>query len=840
MTMAQNYQLTGRVDEIVHVNENFHLRYTVNTREGENFTLPTLPDGLEKVYGPSQSVMSSTSIVNGHATRSEEVTLTYILSASRTGKFTIPPAQITVNGRQLKSQQLTVQVIDGGRQQQGGGSSAGAANMGRPTGMSRGTDFYVSVIPSKRRVVEFEPVFLTYRVIWHPDVAVVNIDNISLELQNVFMEGYNDTQEKSPKVIDVNGRTMVGVDWKQYVIYPQKSGQLHIPAQKFNGYIKQDLPIDPFDPFTPNYREVSKALTAQAIDIQVDPLPERPADFSGGVGRFTISATMEKTEVKENVPITMKVTVKGCGNLNMLKEPVVSFPPSFDTYDTKSTDNYKLTSEGLDGELTYEFVAVPQKKGDYTIGPARLVYFDTSSRSYRTLQTDSFQVKVEPGDRPAGAMNDYTSQEEIETLGNDIRHIKTGDTTLHKPGETFFASQTYLIVLLVMILVFVTLLVIFRQRAVEHSDIVKLRGKKANTVATKRLRKAAKLMRDNNPSQFYDEVLRALWGYVGDKLNMPASQLSQENISDRLHERQVDDETIAQFLAAIDECEFERYAPGDPKGNMNKVYEKSMTAIEHIESNMKRKKKTVEKALILIPLFLMMPLMAGAITKAQADASYNAGNFEQAVEEYTQLLQQGVSSDLYYNLGNAWYRTGDLAHAILNYERALLLNPADADAKFNLQLARSHTADKVAPESEMFFVTWYRALVNFTSTDNWARLALGTLALAIILVLLFLFSNRVLLRKLGFFGGLFMLFVFLLCNLFAWQQKRTLMNSGGAIVMKSPVPVMSSPSETGTNLFVLHEGTRVNIVNDTMGEWTEIRLPDGRQGWIESSEIEKI
>jgi tetratricopeptide (TPR) repeat protein len=430
----------------------------------------------------------------------------------------------------------------------------------------------------------------------------------------------------------------------------------------------------------------------------------------------------------------------------------------------------------------------------------------------------------------------------VALLAKDIRHIKLNDVELKQHDEFFFGSTYYWIVLVSLFGIFVVLLSVFRQRAIENADLVKSRGKRANKVATKRLRKANQLMKANQSSQFYDEVLRALWGYVGDKLNIPVDQLSHDNISSRLMERNVDESTINDFIGAIDECEFERYAPGDTKGNMSKVYEKAMTAIEHIEDAMKKKSKNNIRTfgILLIVLLSLSLQTAQATTKTQADSAYVQGNYQQAIILYEEILKSGQSAEIYYNLGNAYYRQDDITHAVLNYERALMLSPGDGDIRFNLQMAQSKTIDKIIPESEMFFVTWYHSLTNLSSVDGWARMALVALTLAIVLALVYLFSNPVWLRKVGFFCALAMLVFFVLGNLFAWQQKQELTNRRGAIIMKGAVPVKSTPAKDGTDLFILHEGTKVNVTDNSMREWKEIRVPDGKQGWIETNQIEII
>lgn len=228
------------------------------------------------------------------------------------------------------------------------------------------------------------------------------------------------------------------------------------------------------------------------------------------------------------------------------------------------------------------------------------------------------------------------------------------------------------------------------------------------------------------------------------------------------------------------------------------------------------------------------------MTKADADSAYVHERYQDAAKGYEELLQKGVSASLYYNLGNCYYRMDQIPLAVLNYERALQLSPGDEDIRWNLQMARSKTIDKIVPESEMFFVTWYRALVNLQSVDGWARTALVALVIAIILALVYLFADAIILRKTGFFGGALLLLFFLLANLFAWQQKQSLTHRRGAIIMQSAVSVKSTPSQNGTDLFILHEGTRVTITDSSMRDWREVRVADGKKGWVETKQIEAI
>ena len=849
--------LTGSAPSHVSVGEQFRLTYTVNTQNATDFRAGDIPGELEVLIGPNRSMQSSYQMINGHTSSSSSITYTYIVCATKNGSFTIPPAHVVVGGKTIASNALNIKVSGSPQASSGSGGSPRQHRQDeqgeiRDAGSQiSGSDLFIKVSANKKRVYEQEPILLTYKV--YTLVGLTSLRGDMPDLKSFYTQEVSLPSQKSFSIETFNGRPYRTTTWSQYVMFPQMTGKLQIPSITFEGIVvQQNRNIDPFEAFFnggSGYIEVKKKIIAPGIDIEVDPLPERPAGFSGGVGHFTVSASLSKTETKANDPVSVRITVSGTGNLKLVKQPQIELPKDFDKYEPKVTDKTKLTTAGIEGSMIYDILIVPRHQGHYEIPPVSLTYFDTTTKSYKTVTSEPLTLDVAKGSGP-GAMSDYSGQQDLQELSRDIRYIKTGNVRQQGIDEFFFGSTAYWITLAIMAFVFISLFVIFRQRAIENANVTKRRAGKANKVATKRLKKASKLMADNKPGEFYDEVLRALWGYVGDKLNIPVEQLSHDNISQRFSERGVGEETIAQFIGALDECEFERYAPGDPKGNMNKVYEKAMTAIEQIEGTMKRSKEGRSKessrsARVLLPVFylLLTPSLltpSSAQTKAEADSSYVRGQYQQAITQYEALLKQGASADLYYNLGNAYYRTENIPEAVLNYERALLLSPGDRDIRFNLQIARSKTFDKIVPESEMFFVTWYRSLVSMMSVDGWARTALVALALTIILLLVYLFSERIWLRKAGFFGGVALLVLFVGANIFAWQQKKDLLNRKGAIIFAPAVTVKSTPAANGTDLFILHEGTKVVITDGSMKEWKEIRLADGKEGWIESKHIRVI
>ena len=844
--------LTVSAPSHVSVGENFRIAYTVSTQDVQDFRSGIQStDVADIIAGPYTSSQSSIRMVNGHTSSSSSITYTYTLYAQKNGTYNVPAAQAVVDGKTIHSASTKITVSGSARQQNGApGMHQDQDPQLRAAGTRiSGNDLFIKVSANKKRVHEQEPVLLTYKV--YTLVELTQLNGKMPDLTGFHTQEIPLPQQKSFHVEQVNGRPYRCVTWSQYVMYPQMTGKLEIPSITFKGIVvQQNRNVDPFEAFFnggSGYVEVKRDIVAPGLTIQVDPLPARPDNFSGGVGRLNISAQIDKTSVKAGEPVSLRVVIGGNGNLKLIKQPVVSFPKDFDTYDAKVTDKTRLTSNGVEGNMVYDFLAVPRNQGKFTIPPVELVYYDTSANAYRTLKTQAFDIEVARGDGKGATIADYA-----ENKDKDIRGIKTGSEIRNVKSESFFGSTTYWVCMLLPLVTFLVLLVVFRKRAIDNADLGKMRGKKANKVATRRLRKASQLMKQGQSSAFYDEVLRALWGYVGDKLNMPVSDLSRENISDNLRAKNVDENTIDQFLGALDECEFERYAPGDTAGNMNKTFGAAMTAIEQIESTMKKTKSrkggtsrqsTHSSAMGLLLLVLCLsalPFQSHAVTKLEADEAYKKGNYQQAIKDYETLLKTSPSSTLYYNLGNAYFRSDNITQAILAYERALELNPGDNDTRFNLEFARSKTIDKITPESEMFFFSWYRSLVNFTSVDNWARLAVVSVVFMLVLVLFYLFGTRLILRQIGFYGAILCLLLFVFGNLFAYQQKQHHATHQGGVVVVPAVNVKKTPDANGKDGFVIHEGTRVNITDKTIRKWLGIQLDDGREGWIPTSSIEEI
>ncbi len=584
-------QISVSAPSKVSAGENFRIAYTINTQDVEDFRAGNIPSGLELIAGPYTSQQSSYQMINGHTSSSSSITFTFTVYAGKNGSFVVPPAHARVRGKWVASRPVRITVSGRAR------NSGGAPQMHQDAGGQQeeiaaagsaitSKDLFIKVTANKYRVHEQEPVLLTYKV--YTLVDLTQLEGKMPDLTGFHSQEIPLPQQKSFHVERVNGRPYRCVTWSQYLMYPQMTGALKIPSITFKGIVvQQNRNVDPFEAFFnggSGYVEVKRNIVAPGVDIQVDPLPAKPVGFSGGVGKFSISAKLDKKEVKAGDPITLRVVISGTGNLKLIKQPVVEFPNGFDKYDPKVTDKTKLTNAGVGGSMVYDYLAVPRNQGKYTIPSVSFIYYDVDANAYKTLHTQPFTVNVAPGDGKS------SSEDFNNPVDNDIHALKNGPSDTTSVGDFFLGSAAYWVSLLLPLIAFVVLLILFRRRAIENADIVKMRGKRANKIARRRLKRASRLMFEHNSAEFYDEVLRALWGYVSYKLNMPVESLSKENIKEKLASRGVNDEIIGKFISALEECEFERYAPGDEAGNMEKTFQSAMTAIIEIEDVMKKRK----------------------------------------------------------------------------------------------------------------------------------------------------------------------------------------------------------------------------------------------------------
>jgi len=568
--------------------QRIRVSYVVNTQDVEDIQVGDFP-GFELLFGPSTSSSSSFSMVNGKTTHSSQMTFTYTLLATKEGTYRLPAATVKSGGKTYKSNQASIEVMKGDASAQSGqgGQQSQPSRMRTQNAGDRITkdDLYITVTASKHRLYEQEAVLITYKL-----YTLVSIDQCRgdmPELDGFHTQEIELPQQKSLKYERVNGRNYGTVVWSQYVLFPQKTGKLTVPAITFEAdVVQQDRSIDPFDAFFgggSSLVRVKKTIVAPAVELQVDPLPTRPANFSGAVGtQFAISGSLTPEQVDANDAVSLRLVVSGVGNMKLMKAPSVPWPKDFETYDPKTNDKSRIGTNGASGNVVYDYTAVPRHGGRYTIPPVEFCYFDTGTKSYKTLRTDSFHLAV--AKTASGSLRRGHSQEDLTVLNSDIRYIKTAAADVKPAGATFFGSLTYALSYLGALSLFLLMVAIFYRQAKANANVAHRRGKKAGKAAAKRLKSAAKLLKQGESRPFYEEVMRALWGYVGDKLNLPVTDLSKDNVGEQLQQRGVGEELVGRFLHVLSDCEFAQYAPGDPADTMDRIYSDATKVINELDS----------------------------------------------------------------------------------------------------------------------------------------------------------------------------------------------------------------------------------------------------------------
>ena len=587
--LADKVSFTASAPDAVVVGDQFRLSYTVTTQKVKDFRAPSIK-GFDVLMGPSRSQQSNTQIVNGNVTSTSSITFTYILMANNAGEYTIPGASIVADGDQMVSNSVRIKVLP---QDQGdsNSSSSSSTHSSSGTGVSN-QDLFITASASKTNVYEQEAFVLTYKI--YTRESNLQLNNAKLpDFKGFHSQEIEMTTNARWTPEHYQGRNYYTTVYRQFVLFPQQSGKLYIDPAQFQMTVGKPVQSDdPFDAFFnggSNVIEIKKSISTPKIAINVNPLPAgKPADFSGGVGEFNISSSINNKELKTNDAITIKLVISGTGNLKLISNPEIKFPDDFEVYDPKVDNQVRLTREGLTGNKVIEYLAIPRHAGTYKIPGVSFSYFDIRSKSYKTLKTEEYVINVEKGAGNADqVIANFTNKEDLKVLGEDIRYIKQNEVTLQPKGSFFYGSMTYWLFYIIPALAFIIFFIIYRKQAAENANVAKMRTKKANKVATKRMKLAGKLLSENKKDAFYDEVLKALWGYISDKLNIPVSRLSKDNIEEKLRNHGVNEELIKEFLYALNDCEFARFAPGDENQAMDKVYSSSIEVISKMENSIK-------------------------------------------------------------------------------------------------------------------------------------------------------------------------------------------------------------------------------------------------------------
>ena len=856
---AAQTKIAVEAPNIVGSDEQFNVTFIIegedrpsnfNWNPGDDFTL---------VWGPQRGESTSIRVINGKRSKSSQFTYTYILAPKKTGKFELPSATAKMKGETITSVQAAVEVLasDSSASAQSGASS-GNTQQTKPSGTISSKDLFLKFTVSRTSAVVGQP--LTAELKLYQNVDIAGFEGAKFPAFN----GFWSQETAAPNNInfqreEVDGRLYNSALLRRYVLIPQQVGNLVIDPAELVCLVNVRRPshgnsiFDSF--FDDNTMTVRKRVTTPAVHVHVNPLPSgAPATFGGGVGSFRISASLSKDHLKMHEATSLTVTVSGRGNVSLLEAPKVNFPADMDVYDTKTTENTDKTTGGTSGSKVFEYPFIPRSHGEFTIAPIEYSYYDVNAGKYETISTGPITFNVEKGD--VAETQASTSQlvmpdrKSVKNLGEDIRFIRTRQPSYKFRTVFFVDSLWYWVTAALILLVAGLLWYLMKGMEARRADVVGNKNRKATKMALGRLKMAAGYLQKNLYSAFYEELHKALLGFASDKMNIGAEDLSKENIAAMLKEAGVAEDLSAQFVALLDACEFARYSPDGGNEAMNTHYNEAVKVISSIDSVMKTHKKNTSaaKAMILIMSMLMMPGLTHAENTAYLDSlwskgvqAYTDGRWSECTESLKALESVGVvSPELYYNLGNAYFKSGDYPHAILYYERTLKISPSFEDARINLDFANSLIRDKIDAVPEFVLKSWARKVCYLMPSDFWALISIVLFAAALALFLVFRLGASRGLRRTGFYCSIVALILSASSFGMAQWQRNSYLKADGAIVMKPVASVKSSPSrDSSKDLFVLHEGTKVTVL-DTVGEWKNISLSDGRQGWIEESDMEMI
>lgn len=565
----------------VAVGEPFQVTFSLNGN-GTDLKIAHMND-FDILQGPYNS--SSMSVINGVVTQS--FSLTYVIGAKKEGKFLLGPATIVVNGNTIQSNTLTIEV---GKASGNSGSSKQGNTQDQGTVKSGGDNLFLIAQPSKTKVYVGEELTLIHKLYYKVDIVNVSVTKMPA-MDGCFVQ---DGKVTPPAAETVDGERYMGGELKKTYIVPQRTGKVTIDPMEADFIVRQQSNRRPRDIFEQlmgtGYEEAKYKLRSKPVTIDVLPLPEegKPENFSGAVGNYTFKATLSKDNVKANEAINLTVTISGKGNIKLVDPLKINFPEDFETYDPKITQNTTNT-DGLGGTKTFDYLLIPRHEGDYKIDNLTFSFFDPAKKEYVVLPSPEFTIHVEKGDPRDASANVYTPQnkEEVKVLGDDIRYIKTNTPVFRSSDDHFFGSAGFYSLIVLPILGFIAFVFIRRKNIEKNKDVIAVKERKATKMARKRLVVAEQNLKTSNKEQFYIEISQALYGYVGDKLNISVANLTKDNISNALKSKGAKEETIAQLIQTMDTCEYARYAPNAVSGDLRSIYNDTVELITKLENEIK-------------------------------------------------------------------------------------------------------------------------------------------------------------------------------------------------------------------------------------------------------------
>jgi len=586
--MAQEIVIKTEYPRVVNVGEQFSVSWTINTGGGE-FIAPPFT-GFYKLIGPQTSYSSSVQIINGRMSQETSYTYTFYLQAIEEGKFVIPPATIRVKGKEYRSDSIHIEVVVGAPGARPSQPSAARKPGTESAGVEAAGEVFVRLIPSRTELYVGEPLTVSLKLFSRVDIAGLE------EVKYPDFSGFVKEDLETPKLTSLQRENVNGIIYgtgiiQQFLLFPQVTGEITIDPVQVTALIQQRIsePDPFFGDFFSRFANVPKVLATLPLKITVKSLPEnKPADFSGIVGKINISASLNKDTVKVNDALNFKITVSGNGNLKLAGRPVFKLSPDIEIYDPKITDNLRNTTSGTTGQRTYEYVLIPRHHGDFVIPPVTYSYFNPAIKKYETATTKEFRFHALKTEEQTGQVTVFggITREDVKYLGKDIRFIKSIPGSIIFTEKLLVASRMFPWYYVITLLIFIIILIIRREHIRRNADAAKVRNRRAGKIAKKRLSVAYKCLKSDMKDKFYEELLKALWGYMSDKLGIPLSELTRTKAIEKLKEKGVENQIIEKISSIIERCEYARFAPVSAPSEAEELYEGAAQFIRYIENKL--------------------------------------------------------------------------------------------------------------------------------------------------------------------------------------------------------------------------------------------------------------
>lgn len=570
---CQDITVSAEYPSVVTSGQQFGVSWTVNSGGGE-FEAPSF-EGFYKISGPQTSYSSSTRIINGKMSQTATYSHVYYLQAVTEGKFTIPPAKFTLKNKSYFSDPMEIEVVSS-QQVQGGK-------------VEPSSDLFLSLALNRKEVFLGEHILATVKI--YTRVTLSGINEIKYPSFNSFIKADLQTPPlTSLREENINGTIFGAGTVQQFLLYPQVTGEISIEPVQMSVLVQQKSnQTDPFfGDFFSSYQTVQRVITSDAIKVNVKPLSGiKPDDFSGVVGKLRMEATLNRDSIDINDAVTLKVTISGAGNLKIAAAPKLKLPPDLEVYDPKINDDLVNSASGTTGTKTFEYLLIPRHNGDFSIPAITYSYYDPATGRYEKLTSEVFSLHARKGDEQGRGITVYggVAKEDVQYLGKDIRFLKPDSGNLRKSDGFILSNSSFYSAYAFAAFAFLLILFFRKERLRRNSDLITVKNRRAGKVAGKRLKAASACLRNNQTDNFYDEILKAIWGYLSDKLNIPLSDLNRSNAISILKQKGITDEKIEKLTHILDTCEYARFAPSASGAQAENIFEDSTLFIKSVENS---------------------------------------------------------------------------------------------------------------------------------------------------------------------------------------------------------------------------------------------------------------